>query len=95
MQMTRRLRSWRFQFRLRTLLLVVTFLSLYLGSYLALRRPIILVEESIGGLIVSGRREPDYRFARPVCRIIFGPIAWLDCRLRPEYWGPYSEWADY
>ena len=63
----------------------VTVLSgLYVGSYLAMIRPKI-------GLAVLGRtaeywRVPDYRINNVVTRTGYAPLAWLDQRIRPQYW---------
>ena len=85
------------RYRLRTLLIGITVLSIYLASYSAIMEPTIYVNESTAGMIVSGHRVPRYRVnepIEPIARIVFWPVAWIDQRIRPGFWGTYSDWPD-
>ena len=79
------------RYRLRTLLVGTTVLSMYLATYCAIMEPTIYVGESRAGMIVSGYRAPGYRVNEPIARVVFWPVAWVDQIVRPGYWGPYSD----
>jgi len=79
------------QFRLRTLFALNVLVAMYFASYVALVQPNTYVDESFLGMVASGYRAPGYRFCEPIARIVFWPAAWLDQQLRPDYWGPYSD----
>lgn len=45
------------------------------------------------GMVIKGSREPHYKLANPVCRILFAPIEKIDYKMRPAFWDHYSdEW---
>jgi hypothetical protein len=79
------------RYKLRTLLIATTILSMYLAAYRATMEPTIYVDEGNVGIVSSGYRAPGYRVNEPVARIVFWPLAWIDQKLRPGFWGPYSD----
>jgi hypothetical protein len=83
-------RHW-FQVSIRTLLLLITALSVYLAAYVALVQPVVIVDEGLGGMVVSGYREPEFRVGGSAAKIMFGPLVWLDRAVRPSYWEPFSD----
>jgi hypothetical protein len=83
-------RRW-VQFRLRTFFALNVLISVYFASYVALVQRVNYVDRGFSGIVVSGYRAPGYRFCEPIARIVFWPAAWLDRQLRPDYWGPYSD----
>jgi len=78
------------RYRLRTLLIGMALLSIYLASYRALMREWISMEVG-GGEILSAARVQQYRFNDPVARAVFWPLAWIDQKIRPGYWGEQTE----
>ncbi len=80
------------RFRLRTLFVLVTTLCLYLGSYLALREPVVGYDQSVtySGNWMSIRltpvNNPQYRLGGAFARAVFSPIAWIDWQFREDYW---------
>jgi len=74
------------RYRLRTLMLGLTVLSLYLASYSAMMVPMGVVLENPPGYVAYS--EPSYRFGNSVARIIYWPIALVDQLVRPDAWGP-------
>lgn len=82
------------QFSLRTLLLVTAFFGVYLGSYRLLLNPVEYVNESFGGMVVSGYRKPEYRFGGRATQVVYWPLAWVDHTIRPGYWDHYSDFDD-
>ncbi len=49
-------------------------------------RPVVIVNEANHGVIMSGHLEPEYRVGGGVSRVVFAPFAWIDRKLRPQYW---------
>lgn len=84
----------RFQFGLRTLLLAITLLGAYCGAYSVLLQPVVVVEESFHGMVVSGYRAPRFRFGGNPMRAIFAPLIWLDREIRPSFWDRFSDFED-
>ena len=93
------------RFRLRTFLLVLTVLCMYLASYLALVRPIYETQ-----LVSSTSRissSPHYRFVNGtgngyrIAKFIFTPLHVIDRIARPNIWNPPikypspSEWEEF
>lgn len=79
------------RYSLRTLLIVVAALSIYLASYKAIMQPMIYAKVGSLGFVIDGHRAPSYRIAEPISRVVFWPAAWIDQRTRPGFWGPYSD----
>jgi hypothetical protein len=66
-------------FRVRTAAIIVAlFLGLYVGAYFAL-----LDTTSDSPQTWIG---PKYRVGGETTRAVFAPLAWLDFRIRPDYW---------
>jgi hypothetical protein len=78
------------RYRLRTLLIGMVLPSVYLASYRALTRESITIELG-GGELLSAVRTQRYRLNEPVARIVFWPLAWIDRKMRPGYWGELTE----
>jgi hypothetical protein len=78
------------RYRLRTLMIVLAVLSVYLASYRALTLESISMEVG-GGELFSAARMQRYRFNDPVARAVFWPLAWIDRKIRPGYWGELTE----
>ncbi len=72
---------------LRSVFVVVTALSLYFGSYVALLRPVVVIEESTVTLIGGGVQvEPRYALDHPLVNWLFYPAYLLDYSARTSYW---------
>lgn len=83
----------RLRFSVRIVLALTTGVALYLASYRYLLNPIVVVEVGHMGMVIKGSREPHYKLANPVCRILFAPIEKIDYKMRPAFWDHYSdEW---
>ena len=77
----------RMRYRLRTLLIAVTALAIYLAAYKAVMVPRVYDNEGKTGTSVFGYRAPSYRLCDSAARIVFWPLAFIDQRSRPGYWG--------
>jgi hypothetical protein len=79
------------KYSLRSLMIVVTLVGVYLGTYSALLQPVDIVDEGILGMVVSGYREPHFRCGDVTAKFIFAPLIWIDQRVRPAYWERFSD----
>lgn len=79
------------RFRLRTLLIAVLLFSTYLAAYRAAMEPMFYASEGSFGMVVSGHRAPHYKYCEPIARVVFWPIAFVDQKLRPGFWGAFSD----
>jgi len=79
------------RYSLRTLLILVAALSIYLASYKAIMHPMDYVSEGSATYAIVDHRAASYRVAEPIARIVFWPAAWIDQRIRPGFWRPYSD----
>ena len=71
---------------LRTLLLIVTSLCVYIGAYFRLASPIEIAEESHVGMVSKGHREPGYRIQNQFISKVFLPAYCIDYALRKDFW---------
>ena len=80
---------------LRVLLLIVTAVCLYLGAYVQLSDPVIIVEEGHHGIVIKGYVQPSYKFENPLVEKLFLPAYYVDYMLRKEYWSDYHDEFDW
>ena len=66
--------------------MVVLAAIAYLGLYALLLRPDTFVPCSLGSHFQWHLRVPRYRVGGAAAEIAFEPLAWLDRKLRPNYW---------
>jgi len=68
------------------LVVVLWVIVAYVAAYCVLQTPQLYVAEFNAGMIISGNREPAYRFGGRASEIVFYPLAWIDHKIRPKYW---------
>ena len=79
------------KYSLRSLMVVVTLVGVYFGTYSALLQTVVIMDEGILGMVVSGYREPHFRYGDATAQVIFAPLIWIDQRVRPAYWSEFSD----
>jgi hypothetical protein len=79
------------RYRLRTLLICMAILLMYLASYRALMLERVNAEESDAGVLLWVKRTHGYQFGEPIARVVFCPLAWIDKQLWPRYWGELTD----
>ena len=79
------------RYRLRTLLILLAVLSVYLASYRALMRPKFHATLPPNERLLVFTKKPGYRFIEPVTGAVFWPLALIDQTLRPGYWDDLTE----
>ena len=70
---------------------VLAIVGVYVAAYCALLDPVVVADEGHHGIVISGYREPEYRFGGEVSKTLFAPIAWIDQKVRPTYWQDASD----
>jgi hypothetical protein len=73
----------RFKFAERLIILVVVA---YFGLYASLLQPDTFVPCLLNSHFQWHLRVPRYRVGGTAAEIAFGPLSWLDRKLRPNYW---------
>ncbi len=79
------------RFSVRMMIALTAGVALYLASYRYLLDPMIVVDVGHMGMVIEGSREPHYKLANPLCRIMFAPMERIDYAIRPAFWDHYSE----
>jgi hypothetical protein len=79
------------KYSLRSLMIAVTLICVYLGAYPAMLQPVVMVEKGWHGMVVSGCREPHFRIGDGVSQFVFAPLVWIDRLVRPDYWSEFSD----
>jgi hypothetical protein len=79
------------RYRLRTLMIVLAVLSVYMAAYSALMQQAGICSESAGGIAIVDYFEPHYRLCDPALQIIFWPMAYIDQRARSGVWRSYLD----
>ena len=80
---------FRLRFRVRTLLIVMTLICVYLGAYRALMKPKLVTDFSsnaTGGIFMVRTQTEHYVAAPRFCHLAFYPIHRLDRWIRSSYW---------
>jgi len=79
------------RYRLRTLLILLAVISVYLAAYRALMQPTFYATLPPNEKRLLFRKNPGYGFIEPVAGVVFWPLAWIDQKLRPGYWDDLTE----
>jgi|HubBroStandDraft_6_1064221.scaffolds.fasta_scaffold622305_1 hypothetical protein len=65
---------------------IVLALATYSGLYVTLSQPDTFIPCSLNSHFQMLLRAPHYRVGGAAAEIAFGPLSWLDRKLRPNYW---------
>lgn len=87
-----------FHFVARSVVVIVSLLTTYAVTYLALLRPRVVEffprEDDNWTAPCATMRVSEYRLGGEISRAIFHPLNQLDIYARPEYWSPVCLEAD-